>query len=76
MLFLWKDHATCLGNVPRRRKKEEVKITFQKNREEMLKDKEQRNGISLMLRKVLLKPKEEVERPMQRNKYLQNNLQD
>jgi hypothetical protein len=32
---------TCLGNVPRKRIKEEVKITFQNHREEMLKQKEQ-----------------------------------
>jgi hypothetical protein len=28
---------TCLGNVLRRRNKEEEKLTFQKHREEMLK---------------------------------------
>jgi hypothetical protein len=33
---------TCLGNVPRKTKKEEVKLTFQKNRVEMLKQNEQR----------------------------------
>jgi hypothetical protein len=32
---------TCLGNVPRRRRKEE-NLTFQKHDEEMLKQKEQR----------------------------------
>jgi hypothetical protein len=31
-----------LGNVPRERKKEKVKLTFRKHREEMLKQKEQR----------------------------------
>jgi hypothetical protein len=31
-----------LGNVLRERKKEKVKLTFQKHREEMLKQKEQR----------------------------------
>jgi hypothetical protein len=34
--------GTCLGNVPRKIKNEEVKLTFQKNREGMLKHKEQR----------------------------------
>jgi hypothetical protein len=33
--------GTCLGNVPRRRMKEE-KLTFQKNNKEMLRQKEQR----------------------------------
>jgi hypothetical protein len=33
--------GTCLGNAPRKRKKEE-KLTFQKHKEEMLKKKEQR----------------------------------
>jgi hypothetical protein len=33
---------TCLGNVSRKIKKEEVKLTFQKHKEEMLKHKEQR----------------------------------
>jgi hypothetical protein len=33
---------TCLGNAPRKRRKEEVKLTFQKHNEEMLKQKEQR----------------------------------
>jgi hypothetical protein len=37
-------HGTCLGNFPRKRNKEEVKLTFQKNIEEMLKQKEQRMG--------------------------------
>jgi hypothetical protein len=32
---------TCLGNAPRRRRKEE-KLTFQKPSEEMLKQREQR----------------------------------
>jgi hypothetical protein len=41
VLCLWKDRDTCLGNVPRRRRKEE-KLTFQKHSEEMLKQKEQR----------------------------------
>jgi hypothetical protein len=31
-------HGTCLGNVPRERKKE-VKLTFQKRKSEMLKQK-------------------------------------
>ena len=35
-------HGTCLGNVSRKIKKEEVKLTFQNNREGMLKQKEQR----------------------------------
>jgi hypothetical protein len=35
-------HGTCLGNVPRKRNKEEVKLTFQKHREGMLKQKEKR----------------------------------
>ena len=35
-------HGTCLGNVPRKRKKEEVKLTFQKHKEGMLKKKEHR----------------------------------
>jgi hypothetical protein len=33
---------TCLGNAPRRRNKEEEKLTFQKHSEEMLNHKEQR----------------------------------
>jgi hypothetical protein len=37
-------HGTCLGNFSRKINKEEVKLTFQKNREEMLKQKEQRMG--------------------------------
>jgi hypothetical protein len=34
--------GTSLGNVPRKRKKEKVKLTFQKHRGGMLKHKEQR----------------------------------
>jgi hypothetical protein len=34
--------GTCLGNVSRKIKKEEVNFTFQKHREGMLKKKEQR----------------------------------
>jgi hypothetical protein len=35
--------GTCLGNVPRGKKEnKEVKLTFQKNKEGMLKKKEQR----------------------------------
>jgi hypothetical protein len=35
--------GTCLGNVPRgRTNKKEVKLTFQKHKEGMLKQKEQR----------------------------------
>jgi hypothetical protein len=33
---------TCLGNVPRKRNKEEAKLSFQKHTEDMLKQKEQR----------------------------------
>jgi hypothetical protein len=36
------NHDTSLGNVPRKRKKEEVKLTFQKNIKGMLKQKVQR----------------------------------
>jgi hypothetical protein len=32
----------CLGNVLRKKKEDEVKLTFQRHREEMLKKKEQR----------------------------------
>jgi hypothetical protein len=35
-------HDRCLGNGPRKIKKEEVKLTFQKHREGMLKQKEHR----------------------------------
>jgi hypothetical protein len=55
--------GTCLGNVPRKRK-EEVKLTFQKHREGMLKQKGVEDGRSLMLRKVLLKLEAEVEKPV------------
>jgi hypothetical protein len=34
--------GTCLGTISRKRNKEEVKLTFQKQREGMLKQKEQR----------------------------------
>jgi hypothetical protein len=34
--------GTCLGNDSRKRKKDEVKLTFQKHREGMLKQKEKR----------------------------------
>jgi hypothetical protein len=34
--------GTCLGNVLRKINKEEVKLTFQKHKEEMLKQKEHR----------------------------------
>jgi hypothetical protein len=34
--------GTCLGNALRKRKKEEVKLTFKKHKEDMLKQKEQR----------------------------------
>jgi hypothetical protein len=34
--------GTCLRNAPRKRKKGEVKLTFEKHREGMLKQKEQR----------------------------------
>jgi hypothetical protein len=33
---------TCLGNVPRKRKNEEVQLTFLKNKKGMLKQKLQR----------------------------------
>jgi hypothetical protein len=36
-------HGICLGIVPRERKKE-VKLTFQKHRSEMLRQKVQRMG--------------------------------
>jgi hypothetical protein len=36
--------GTCIGNSPKKIKKEEVNLTFQKHREEMLKRKEQRMG--------------------------------
>jgi hypothetical protein len=32
-------HGTCLGNVPRKVNKEEVRLTFQKYREGMLKQR-------------------------------------
>jgi hypothetical protein len=32
-------HDTCLGNAPRKRKKEEEKLTFHKIRREMLRKK-------------------------------------
>jgi hypothetical protein len=35
-------HDTCLGTILRKIKKEEAKFTFQKHREEMLKQKEKR----------------------------------
>jgi hypothetical protein len=35
-------HDTCLRNVPIKIKKEEVRLTFQKPIEDMLKQKEQR----------------------------------
>jgi hypothetical protein len=34
--------GTYLGNIPRKINKEEVRLTFQKHGEEMLKQKEQR----------------------------------
>jgi hypothetical protein len=41
-VMLVESQGTCLGNVPRKGNKEEVKLTFQKHKEGMLKQKEQR----------------------------------
>jgi hypothetical protein len=58
---------TCLGNALRKRKKEEVKLTFREAQKRNVEAEGAEYGRSFMMRKVLLKPEKEVEKPVQRN---------
>jgi hypothetical protein len=64
---------TSLGNVPRERKKEEVKhiVEAQKHVEA----EETKGGRNLMMRKILLKPEKESEEPVQRTSLFRTTLQ-
>jgi hypothetical protein len=52
------------------RERKEVKNTSQRCRSEMLRQKVQKDGRSLMMKKVLLKKEPETEKPVQRNNLL------
>jgi hypothetical protein len=75
MLYMWKARAQSLGNVPRGRMKEEVKHTLLENRS-MWKQKKQKGGKNLMMRNILLKPREGYGGTNSANKSIQNYLQD